>query len=496
MKFRLVPPDLPSKLPDLRKAYVTGPDRTPARSQVELRAGAMVLHRDSPESGRLHVPWPVAGFGEPVVATATLAERPASYDLAVELARGKLNDVLNQTADWQAMGLPISVEVAEAVAGARKALAKAATRGDRPEDAATQAAVSLQYALSAARALVESYTVQLLRRRLDHSAPLPTVLACGLDGVPKSPAASAAIPKTFHAGRVRLGWSSIAPDEGKKRWDEADAQIQWARKHGMAVAAGPLIEFRPGAVPDWLWLWEGDFDEILSQAVDYVRQVATRYGSKIKTWHLVHRAAGHDILGLSEEEQIRLAAQVVQTARRLLPDAHLVVDFDRPWAEWMASGSFQLGPLHLADSLARAELGLGGIGLEIAPGYSGLGSHARDLLDFSRLLDLFALVNLPLHIAFAVPSAAEPDPKSVEGVDVEAIQWPRAVDEALQREWASAWFALATSKPFVRTVTWLQTLDATPHVFPHAGLFRPDGTAKPVLDWLSRFRERITKGRR
>ncbi len=36
----------------------------------------------------------------PLVGTATLAERPAPYMLAVELARGKLNDIRNQLSDW------------------------------------------------------------------------------------------------------------------------------------------------------------------------------------------------------------------------------------------------------------------------------------------------------------------------------------------------------------------------------------------------------------
>ncbi len=492
LKFRLVPPELAGKHPALRKAYVTGPDRTPGRSSVEIRPGMMAIHREASESGRIHVPWAVSGYGEPVIGTATLAERPAPYDLSVELARGKLNDVLNQTSDWTQMGLVVPSAVTESIASARAGLARAATNRDRPEESASASAKSLEGSLSAARGLVESYTKQLLRRRLDHTRPLPTVMACGLEGVTKPSAWSAVLPNVFHAGRARMSWASIAPDEGKRRWDETDAQVQWAKKQGMTVTAGPLIEFRPGATPDWLWLWEGDYDEIQTQVVDQVRQVMTRYAGKVSAWHLVHRAAGYEFLGLSEEEQVRLTAQIIQTARRHLPDAQLIVDFDRPWAEWMTASTFQLGPLHLADSLARAELGLGGIGLEIAPGFSSYGSHVRDLLDFSKLLDLFALVNLPLHVSFACPSSSAADAMAADGVKVEPGQWPKPPDPASQREWASQWVALAAAKPFVRSVTWLQGSDAAPHVFPNSGLGRVDGSAKPVLDWFAEFRARIS----
>ena len=491
MKFRLNPPDLATRHSELRKAFMTGLDRTPGRSAIDLRPGLLICHRDTPESGRLNVPWPIVGFGQPMIATATLGERQTAYDLAVELARGKLNDVLNQASDWRQMGLDVAGAAEPFIHRARRGLARAATSRDLPEECASQAALSLEASCQASRALVEAYTNQLLRKRLQQSSPLPTLLACGVDGVSKLGLA----PKfrdLFHAGRVRMAWNAIVPDEGKKRWDETDAQIQWCRKNGLTVTAGPLIEFRAGALPDSLWLWEGDYEEIQSAAVEFVRSVMTRYRGKVAAWHLVHRVASGEVLGLSEEEQIRLTAQLIQVARRVDPDAHLVIDLDRPWSEWMATSSYQLGPLHLADSLARAELGLGGIGLEIAPGFAGVGSHLREILDFSRLLDLFALVNLPIHLTFALPSSADPDPRAGDAARVDVSQWPGPPDEASQLRWASSWVALAAAKPFVRSITWAHACDASPHLFPHSGLIRADGSTKPLYPWFEGFRERLS----
>src|SRR4051812_25020888 len=60
LKFQLTSPDLASRLAELRKAYVTGLDRTPSRLGIEFRQGGLMLcHRDNNESGRLYVPWPV-----------------------------------------------------------------------------------------------------------------------------------------------------------------------------------------------------------------------------------------------------------------------------------------------------------------------------------------------------------------------------------------------------------------------------------------------------
>lgn len=488
LKFRLNSPDVANRQTELRKAYITGLDRTPNRISVELRQGLMTCHRDTNESGHLFVPWPVEGYGLPIVGTATLAERAQPYDLAVELARGKLNDVRNQCADWRHMGLRTPPELDDVLVTAHRAFVKAATGGDSAETAYLAAQASLAACWRAGDILVDAYTSQVLHTRLASSNKLPTFFGCALDGDPKQTSWSSELLPAINSAQVSCSWKNISPAEGQYRWDEFDAQLAWARRQHLQVQAGPLLEFRPHALPHWMWIWEGDFDTILSLVADHVRHTVSRYRGKIPIWHLIHRPACIEFLGLSEEEQIRIAARAIQVARHADPAAQFTIGVERPWAEWMGSSPFQLGPLHLADYLVRADLGLAGIGIEVAPGYSAPGSHLRDLFDFSKLLDLYALLNLPLHISFAFPSSSEPDPQADPTIRVETAQWPSPPDEASQANCAARWIALAVAKPYVRSVTWLQASDATPHLYPHAGLFRPDNTAKPILSWLKSFR--------
>src|SRR5262245_51320758 len=137
MKFRLPSNEPAQRVSDYRKAYVTGLDRTPGRVGVELRNGIMSCVRETTESGRLFVPWPIEGHGMPIIGTATLSERPIPYVLAVELARGKLNDVRNQLADWTQMGLRSTPELERALNEAQRAFIRAATSADRPEASLT-----------------------------------------------------------------------------------------------------------------------------------------------------------------------------------------------------------------------------------------------------------------------------------------------------------------------------------------------------------------------
>src|SRR5262249_36280756 len=205
---------------------------------------------------------------------------------------------------------------------------------------------------------------------------------------------------------------------------------------------------------------------------DFVREAVSRYRGRVPLWHVVHRVASGEVLGLTEEEQVRIAARAIQVARQADPSAQLTIGVDRPWAEWMGSSPFQLGPLHLCDYLLRADLGISGIAIEIAPGYSAPGSHIRDLFEFSKLLDLYSLLNVPLHLWIVMPSPSGRAPEAEPGIRVESAQWPAPPDEALQANWGARWIALAIAKPFVRTVTWLQASDAAPHTYPHGGLIR------------------------
>ncbi len=488
MKFRLPSNDPSQRLSDYRKAYITGLDRTPGRVGVELRNGVMACLRETTESGRLFVPWPIEGYGTPIVGTATLAERPSPYSLAVELARGKLNDVRNQLADWTGMGLRSTPELGRALDDAKHEFFRAATLADQPEASLAAAQASLESASLAADLLMDTYTTQVLQSRLSTGSKLPTHLGCVLNHDPQKVPAALEWSRTFNACQIGVSWRQMAPTEGQYRWDLFDAHLAWCRKNRLAIEAGPLIEFRQGALPDWLWLWEGDFETISGLVADFVRQAVHRYRGKVPVWNVVHRAASGEILGLNEEEQVRIAARAVQIARQADPAAQLTIGVDRPWAEWMGSSHFQLGPLHLCDYLLRAELGISGVAIEVAPGYSAPGSHIRDLFEFSRLLDLYSLLNVPLHLWMAFPSADGPDPNAEPGIRVETTQWPTTPTESSQAAWGAKWIAMAVAKPFVRTVSWLHASDAMPHIYPHGGLVRPNLTAKPLVSWLQSLR--------
>src|SRR5207237_1387875 len=73
------------------RAYLSGLDDIPWRTRVTATDDGLVAERAEHESGSFHVLWRVGNRGLYVLATATLMEREAAYNLPVELARGTIN---------------------------------------------------------------------------------------------------------------------------------------------------------------------------------------------------------------------------------------------------------------------------------------------------------------------------------------------------------------------------------------------------------------------
>ncbi len=325
---------------------MTGLDRTPGRVAVELRNGMHDLRRATrPRAAGSSSPGRSRATAPRWSARRRWPSGPRPYVLAVELARGKLNDVRNQLADWMQMGLRSTPELARALDEAQRAFIRAATSADQPEACLAAAREAARLASNAGDLLMEAYTAQVFQSRLATTSRLPTHLGCVLDGEPAGhPAGPGMDPDVQRRARRASPGGRWRRPRGSIAGTCFDAQLAWARRNRLAIEAGPLIEFRKGALPDWLWLWEGDFETIGGLVADYVRQAVSRYKGKVPLWHVVHRAAAGEILGLTEEEQVRIAARAVQVARQADPSAQVTIGVDRPWAEWMGSSHFQLGP--------------------------------------------------------------------------------------------------------------------------------------------------------
>ena len=474
----------------VERAYMAGPDQIPWHCHTRISDGELIVERSVADSGKLLIPWPVAGHGEVMLTTATLMERDRPYQLAVELARGKIHQVRNQIADWQSIGLVAPPKLETALHKALGHLSRAVTSQHDPAKAAEHAEKAIVGALDAADLLVSAYVDQALAARQRQSPRINALLgACLGPDAPEAPLDGQFL-RTFNSAIVPLAWRQVEASEGRYQWDAFDREIEWCGQHNLAVCAGPLLRLDTLGLPDWLYLWEGDFNNVQSFASDYVEAVVSRYRGKVQVWHCASRVNVGEALSLSEEQKLRLAVRAIEIIRDIDPATPLVVRFDQPWAEYMSRSTPDLSPLHFADALVRAGLQLSGIGLEINMGYYPGGSLLRDRLEVSRLIDLWSCLGLPLQLMVTAPSGqnALPAPKGHPLPIADAF--PGGWSPENQAAWIKHYFPLFFAKPAVHGVFWNQLRDDETCEFPYAGLVDTSGAIKTAFTALSGLRRK------
>lgn len=473
---------------ELERACVAGgPDNMPWPTKVQIEPTRLIVRRDVDESGYLMVPWETDGAGRLMGATATLMERDTPYHLQVELARGKVNQLRCQASDWQAGGLILSPALEEQIRSVSLQLGQALNESSS-EQAARLAQKVLKGSYDAAEHLARAYIEQVFHVRHEREPRLATALGCRLLA-PLGRESMPGVAKCFNSVCLPFIWSLIETTEGVYRWEQVDALLDWAEQEGLAVTGGPLVDFSSIQMPDWLWLWERDLNSLAKFMCGYVTTVLKRYRKRIRRWQLTSASNSAVILSLGEEELLWLTVKLAQTARQIDPGLELIVGVAQPWGEYMALEDRTHSPFIFADTLIRSELNLAALDIEVVMAAAPRASYCRDLLETSRLLDLYALLGVPLRVTLGYPSSSAADPKADPELRVAAGRWHHGFTPETQEQWAASFGALALCKPYVQAMHWTHLADAGFHQFPHAGLIDASGNAKPALRKLRQLRE-------
>ncbi len=489
MRFQVCPRD---RLTDdaAQQAYLFGIDRVAWPVKRSIENSELYLLRSVSDSACLNFPWEVEGHGRLVFATGTLLEKSLPYMLPLELARGLVNQIRTQLFEWQSIGLSVSAPLGARIDEATKQLAAAVVHQNNSRVCAAEAEACLRIALDAMNHLVANYIEQsMIVRRRAGGVKQAVYWGADLGAALLNNQNSRQFLATFNTANAPVCWRGIESGEGRADWTIPDAQIHWARQNGLTVSAGPLMLFDSHVWPDWLALWEDDFESLHDFAAQFVRAVVQRYRGKVDFWQAAARLNSDESLSLSEEEKLRLTAMTIEIVDELDPGKPILVGFDQPWAEYMSRRDVDFPPLHFADALIRSGLPIAGLCLEINLDSHPGGTLNRTLLEFSRQLDLWSIFDLPLWLSLSVPSAGGEDPLAWQKDSKTSEAWTPAA----QQTWIARYLPLVLAKPFVQGVYWNQLRDAVPHDFPHGGLFDKRNKAKPALRTLALLRRAILK---
>ncbi|MFO0969025.1 MAG: endo-1,4-beta-xylanase [Gemmataceae bacterium] len=356
MIFQL-PADLPGPArAELERASVLGgQDNMPFPTQVIFDDQHVMLHRSVPDSGAVLVPWSVPGFGRLMVGSGSLMERLQPYQLPLELARGKVNQLRNQTSDWLLGGLVLTPDLQDAIRAGARSFSQAVTRYPEPSwrEPADRA---LHDAFDAAQRLVHTYMDQVLDIRHQRQNRLDTFLSCRLQPGAWSADHEAAFRAAFNAVVIPMPWAAVEAVENDVHWNAIDDLINWATRQQLHITAGPLIDFSGRGLPDWLWTRDTDLLSLCGYLSDYVGMVVQRYHGLVRSWQITAGSNCAGVLALGDEELLWLTVRLVEAARRVDPNLDISVGVAQPFGDYLVHQERNQSPFAFADNLLRTGL--------------------------------------------------------------------------------------------------------------------------------------------
>ncbi|NIA21059.1 MAG: hypothetical protein GWP05_03590 [Anaerolineaceae bacterium] len=457
---------------DTSTAYLTDSEDQPVRSEIRLRGDTLFCRKRAEGLAALVLPWTVPDYGRVLLSTTHLAERDQPYNLLVELLRGQVLRSWRKKDDWGYAYRGPTPEFSAGFDDVKSRMARAMSLAPSSAEANAVAAEALKEILQLGEDLTLEHARRGLVYRRNQRLLVDLDFGCRVDLDCRDKSYQERLFESFNYATLPLDWRTVEPREQEFQWEPLDYWIDWLGAKGMAIKAGQLLRFRDSCVPDWVYIWEGDFDSIRDYAFEHALRCVKRYANRIEHWDVATGFHVENCLKFSLDQIMEMTHMSARVVKKNAPQATAVLDIVMPWGEYQASNPRSIWPLRYVEMCVNTGLEFDAIGLQIFMGAEGY--YCRDIMDISSLLDVFGSFGKPLHVtAVGVPSAVEPDPLDESRGKLAVAPaglWHEPWSQATQSRWVDCFYNIAVGKPLVRTVCWTQLSDRQGHFFPHAGL--------------------------
>ena len=499
LSFALYLNGKPAERVNLAGAYVVGSDDIPLRAEITFRDGIITCKKRAAGPAGLALLWPLPGVGTIMLETVRLLERDEPYLLQVELARGRLLRINQKLEDWGLFNYEGADAILAQVTSARDSLIRA-LQADTPAEAAAHGEAALAPAVQASESLSRFHAEVFLERRKQSGGLPRRPMGCSIH--PDNPPELIAkrLAGAFDFVTVPIVWRDIEPSEQTFNWKSLDTWVETLGKQRIPMKGSPLLSLSEWNVPDWLHIWENDFDTIRDLAFQHCRRVINRYGQYIQTWDVISGIHANNSFAFNFEQLMELTRMTAALTKQACPRGVAIVDLVAPWGEYYARNQRTIPPLLYADMVSQSSVNFDAFGLQFHFGPAVDGMFVRDMFQISSQIDLFAKLGKPLNItAIQVPS--DTTPGRLEGGNgerrLEGGTWHEPWSEEVQSEWLRQFVKIAFSKPFVESVSWCDLVDRPNQPVLHGGLLRSDGVPKAAYRQCLNVRsELLGRGRR
>ena len=432
------------------------------------------VNRNQDESGRLYLLYDFNQLGEHLICTGTLMPNDdAPYDLLVELARGTLNRMRNQTSIWEEGGLVIEDSTRQKIQEATSHLGNALFCVG--QEAADQFATkTLETTIEAVYELANTFSKQISKFRRE-SVELPQFWLANQIGNADQFKPSTTLPFT------QLATAKLTPDANDEPCSATQSQLESIDKK---VIVGPLLDASIGGFSESML----QLDDFLARKDRLLSDAAQTLESLPKNTAMLRVASGLNGTGhrnLSYPQQLQATVDLLQLVEDSDVNVPTMVSFDFPWAERLAGAVGGSHPLQIADSLTRQGVELSFLGLEINLDLWPNGSAIRDPLQWIDLVDIWAQLGLPMVLCLRAPCGGNVETKGAETRN----QTCSNLSDQQRIDFLKTILPMMVARPSVHGMIFQQWQDSDDPRYPNSGIVQADGAHKEILAVLEAVSE-------
>ncbi len=497
LRFRVFENGQAAKECALRNAYLIGSDSSAMRGDITFRNGEVQVQKRELGSTSLALQQTLGDLGEMTVQTTLLPDREEPYLLSLEQARHRLMMLWAKLEDWGMLDLdkahPISRKVAECRRRFVEALCHQKTDPAKADELAKRCLVA---AVDTSEELAMIHAETLLNRRKAAGVLPRYALGCAATLDMPDDALRATILSTFDYIYLPIPWKLLAVAEGEYRWEHMDNWVAWSAKHRLPVVAGPLVSFDHRVLPEWVYIWEHDYDAMRDVVYEHVERVVSRYKNQVRAWTAVSGLHANSQFNFTFDQLMDLTRMSTQLVKRVQPASKCLIEVRQPFGEYYGRNQRSIPPITYADLLVQGGIQFDAFILRLSMGQAAPGQYTRDLMQISNLIDQFSVFGKPVHTIIAAPSEPVEEwmistPDATDVVDPNCGVWRKPWSPPVQAKWLGAMLRIAMSKPYVETVAWTELMDHPGAELPLGGLIDEQMKPKKAFKALVEFRKML-----
>ncbi len=492
LRFEVFSNDKPASEIDLAGSYAFGQDSIPVRAEINAADGVLTIDKRSPGATGLSLLWQAGKAGRFMLPTTRLPDRPQPYNLNLELTRAQMTHIMRKREDWGLFDFPDAENLNKELTTVRGMFLDAMTQSDQSKSAEL-ADQTLDRGITLGEKFALYHAEIFLERRKTLPSPAGRAgFGCTVDLFSADENYTSRLREISDFIHIPIPWKLTEPKERSYRYSQNDAWINWAGHNKKIVHAGPLVNFEPGDLPEWLFIWEHDFEAMRDLIYERVERVVSRYKDRVHVWNVVSGLHAYNEFNLNFEQLMELTRMSCMLVKKIAPRSQVMLELVMPWGEYYARNQRTIPPMLYADMAVQSGIKFDSFAVQIQMGVPVDGLYVRDLLQISSMLDEFLGLGKPLHIsACQVPSANQPNPGDAwSGAKqvADAGQWHAPWSDRLQAEWLQGFYRIAISKPFVESVCWRDLGDYQGHFIPNGGLCQANMQPKLSYKELKNFK--------